>query len=332
MSAQYKKRFEAYFLSKHPKGPKWTAVKTAKYLGATNNFVRRWANRCEQTGNVDDEAGRGRKRTTTKRQDRMIVNLFLKNPSMMLRRARKILSERSVIVSLNMIRQRLMENMVSHKSTVRKPLLTGKQVKKRLEWARQNIDRDWNKVIFTDESSFWLFKPIKRVWCKEGEKFVQRTVKHPAKVHVYGCFSAQGFGKLICFTKNLNAELMLELYKSGLLKSAEKLYGKDNRDWILQEDNDPKHRSRLCTRWKENNGVTTMDWPSQSPDANPIENVWALMKLQIAGKNLKTTKDLIRKLKKIWGSFTLDYAEKLAESCQRRCQLIIDNGGDWTTY
>ena len=66
---------------------------------------------------------------------------------------------------------------------------------------------------------------------------------------------------------------MLQIYEHGFLRSAEKMFGANNKDWILQEDNDPKHRSHLYTSWKAENGITTLGWLSQSPDANPIENV-----------------------------------------------------------
>ena len=56
------------------------------------------------------------------------------------------------------------------------------------------------------------------------------------------------------------------------------------------------------------------------------------MKAKIAGGNLRTIKQLSRQLKRIWKSFSPDFAEKLAESCQRRCQDIIDSGGDWINY
>jgi len=66
-----------------------------------------------------------------------------------------------------------------------------------------------------------------------------------------------------------------------------------NENWLLQENNDPKHRS-LCTAWKQENDV--LDWPSQSPDANPIENVWALMKFKLRGKKIWTVKQLFRQI------------------------------------
>jgi len=148
-------------------------------------------------------------------------------------------------------------------------------------------------------------------------------------VHVWGCFSKQGFGTLHIFTQNLNAAKMLQIYERALLPSAQRWFSSKNENWLLQEDNDPKHRSRLCTAWKQENDVDVLDWPSQSPDTNPIENVWALMKFKLREKKIWTTKQLTRL---IWRSLSEDYALKLVESMPRRCQSIIDNGGDWTTY
>ena len=102
--------------------------------------------------------------------------------------------------------------------------------------------------------------------------------------------------------------------------------------WILQEDNDPKHRSRLCTDWKQENGIITLDWPSQSPDANPIKNVWAYIKQKLRGKRAFTLKQLCREIQRIWRALPLEYAENLVDSMPRRCQAIIDAGGDWTSY
>ena len=110
------------------------------------------------------------------------------------------------------------------------------------------------------------------------------------------------------------------------------MFGADTDDWILQEDNDPRHRSRLCTAWKTENGITNLDWPSQSPDANPIENVWNVLKMKLAGKRVFPLKKLSQKIRKIWQELPTDYAEKLVESMPKSCQAILDNDGNWTIY
>ena len=65
--------------------------------------------------------------------------------------------------------------------------------------------KDWNSVIFTDESTFVL-KKYKRKFCGTFRmKKIIRTIKHSPKIHLWGCFSAHGFGKLYFFTRTLNS-------------------------------------------------------------------------------------------------------------------------------
>ena len=90
----------------------------------------------------------------------------------------------------------------------------------RLTWATENIDRDWSNVLFSDEASFRSRVPMKRAWSAAGERFLQQTVKHSIKIHVWGCFSQRGIGCLELFTENLNAQKMLHIYEHGLLRSA----------------------------------------------------------------------------------------------------------------
>eukprot|EP00727_Mastigamoeba_balamuthi_P004543 m51a1_g14087 hypothetical protein (1760) ;mRNA; f:18686-31090 len=50
-------------------------------------------------------------------------------------------------------------------------------------------------------------------------------LKHPGKVHVWGCFSAEGFGRLYTFTCNLNSKKLCHIYNKALLPSAKKMFG-----------------------------------------------------------------------------------------------------------
>ena len=156
------------------------------------------------------------------------------------------MKQKGLDISYETIRTYLKANNMKWCNTVKKPLLNEKHVTKRLAWARENIDRDFSNVIFTDECSIWACT-LKRAWSTSRNKIVERTVKHGVKVHLWGSFSKQGFSILYLFTCNLNAEKMLEIYKKALLPSAERWFIDKNEDWILQEDNDPKHRSKLCT-------------------------------------------------------------------------------------
>lgn len=101
---------------------------------------------------------------------------------------------------------------------------------------------------------------------------------------------------------------------------------------MLLEDKDPKHTSNASKEWKAENGVNVIKWPAQSPDLNPIENVWSLMKARLKSKKLNTIQGLKCAISKEWQKLTIEYARKLAESCVHRCEAVIASQGDWTLY
>lgn len=333
MSAKYKSRYEAVFLCTHPLGPKMSHTAAAKYMKKSREFVKKWIQRYKVAKNVDDLPERGSKGKVDNKDEKKIVNLFTRNPALTLRQGQAKLKQKGLDISYVTIRSYLHAHGMKYRSTIKKkPLLTEKHVTKRIAWARANIGRDFSNVIFTDECSIWARCIQTRSWSTSTNRLVQRTVKHGIKVHLWGCFSKQGFGTLYLFTYNLDAEKMLKIYKKALLPSAKRWFINKNEDWILQEDNDPKHRSKLCIEWKKKSDIVTLDWPSQSPDANPIENVWAYIKLKLHGRRTYTLKQLSCEIRRIWRSLPLEYAENLVESMPRRCQAIIDAGGDWTNY
>ena len=119
---------------------------------------------------------------------------------------------------------------MQYRPTRQKLLLSEVHMEKRLAWATENVDRDWSNVLFSDEAYFWAWVPIKHAWSDDGERFLQRTVKHPIKIHVWRCFSQRDFVCLELFTENLNAQKMLQIYEHVLLRSAEKMFEANNKD------------------------------------------------------------------------------------------------------
>ena len=132
--------------------------------------------------------------------------------------------------------------------------------------------------------------------------------KHSAKIHVWDAWSSMGTFPLIVFNQNLTGHLYSKILEWGLLAQADALHA---GDWVLLQDNDPKHTSKVVKSWMEENMPgKLMDWPIQSPDMNPIENLFGWMKgrlNRLPHKRPKTIKELKSKLNSLWDSITPEF-------------------------
>lgn len=331
-SEYFSKRFEAVFLHLHHRGPKLSIQQTANQIKKSRHFVQYWVEQWEREKNVDDKPNVQPERSTTPKENERIVDVFEQNPGITLDQGVERLSQANIRVSRSTVRRRLQAKNVQYRPTIKKPLLTKIHVEKRLRWATENLDTDWSKVIYTDESSFWLSNHLSHTWCSASNRTVVRTIKHPQKVHVYGAFCEQGFGNLTIFTGNLDAARMVKLYRSTLLPTARKYYGGDKSKWILLEDNDPKHKSHLCSDWKDEHDIEQMVWPPQSPDCNPIENVWSVIKSRLRGKIFSNIHQLSLYIRRQWLTFPREYAENLSKSMPSRCARVVEQQGEWIKY
>lgn len=85
--------------------------------------------------------------------------------------------------------------------------------------------------------------------------------------------------------------------------------------------------------WLKTNEINFMeDWPPQSPDLNPIENLWDYCEGKLHETKCSTLSELWDKLQAIWQAIPTDLIKKLVDSNPRRIDKIVEKNGNWTGY
>ncbi len=99
----------------------------------------------------------------------------------------------------------------------------------------------------------------------------------------------------------VNAAIYQEILEHFMLPSADKLYG--DADFIFQQDLAPAHTAKGTKSWFNDHGVTVLDWPANSPDLNPIENLWGNVKRKMRDTRPNNADELKATVKKPGASF-----------------------------
>jgi len=238
------------------------------------------------------------------------------------------------------IRAYLKQGGIRAYSAVCKPLLTAPQRKARLQWARTHRDWDadeWRRVIFSDESTVSLLPGIqKRVCYRRPEqrldrKCVQSSVKFPMKVMVWGGIVGDEKLDLSIVEGTLDSIGYMRILRGNVLPFVEA-----DGDWatmIFQHDNAPCHKARRCAQWFERNGISVMEWPPNSGDLSPIENLWHIVKQRVGAETaIHTRAQLIQAIEDAWAGIEPGVVLKLIDTMPRRVQAVLRAKGGPIDY
>jgi len=225
----------------------------------------------------------------------------------------------------------------------KKPALSPKNIKARLEFCKQYKNwtiEDWKKVIWSDETKinryqsdgkeyYWhrLYETIKK-------HHVKPTVKHGGgNIMVWGCFNWWRTGPLVKIDGIMKKDDYLNILKANLPEFID-LSAYPEEELVFQQDRDPKHTAKVVQNWLSIQNFKVLKWPAQSPDLNPIENLWAILKkrLSIYEKVPKNAHDLWLRVQSEWNDIQKPHIEKLVESMPKRIREVKKNKGLWTKY
>ncbi len=99
---------------------------------------------------------------------------------------------------------------------------------------------------------------------------------------------------------NITAPVYQDLLEHFMLPSADQLF--KDADFIFQQDLAPAHTAKCTNSWLNDHGVGVLDWPGNSPDLNPIENLWGIVKRKMRNKRPKNADELKATVKETWAS------------------------------
>lgn len=285
-------------------------------------------------------SGSGRKRKLSKEYLEFFEQEIKIDPKIGSRKLKITLeNEKKIIVSDRNIRRRLCDVGLFGRVACKKPLLTDHNTNSRLEHSKMWLGYDkeeWDRIIWSDETKINLFGSDGRTYVRRKTRSRYNfenlipTVKHGGgNVLVWGCFSSKGVGEISFINGKMNAEEYCRILDTCLLVSANKLC---ISDFIFQQDNDPKHTSSTAKEYLDIKKVKTMSWPSQSPDMNPIENIWGILKRKVELRKPTSIRSLKEIIKEEWKAVTKEQCQKLVNGMHERAFKLWSARGKHTKY
>ena len=257
--------------------------------------------------------------------------------------AKRITETSGKKISAQTVRNILKQNGLVARVKKKRPLLSKRNRKLRLEFAQKYSQwtvSDWKKIIFSDETKINRLGSDGRkwIWKKKNASLTDREVIPTLKfgggsLMLWGCFLYSGVGCSCRIEGNMDAKLYAEILEGEFLQTLDH-YSLDKSKIIFQQDNDPKHKSRLAMNWFKDNGIELLDWPPQSPDLNPIEHIWDYLKrkLNAYGNPAEGIHELWERVQTEWENIPTDFCYKLIKSMPSRIASVLKVKGGYTKY
>lgn len=321
-------------------GVKYSEI--ARFFNCAKSTIGRLVQRHRQTGSVRDRARPGRERCTTPIQDNQIRLTHLRDR---FRPATKTAQDtpgtHNPRISSSTVRRRLRVFGIKAHRPVRGAILTRVRRQARLTWTRQHrnwIQRQWNSVLFSDESRFCLNKADgrDRAYRRQGERYADCCVREVDRwegngVMVWGGISFRHKTQIVFIDGYLTAD---DYINDVLDSHVVPFYAQHPDVTMFQHDNARPHSANITQEYLHAEGIDVLPWPSFSPDLNPIEHLWDQMKRRIRNRDNAPSNriQLVQAIQEEWDNIPQRQIQNLIRSMNRRCEACITARGGHIRY
>jgi hypothetical protein len=192
------------------------------------------------------------------------------------------------------------------------------------------------QVIFSDETYIDVRPPVAQYVRRSSTETIRQEHCNAHKPYLqrvmfWGAFCSDGPLALVPLSGTMNGEKYKAILRDHLVPFLEDLPLAEA--YCFQQDNAPAHTAHATMHFLGENGVDVIKWPPFSPDLNPIENLWGVIKRKVGKEVITTKNDVLHHALQVWNSLeTKNMCRKLSDSMPRRIRMCIKNKGRYIPY
>ena len=150
---------------------------------------------------------------------------------------------------------------------------------------------------------------------------------------IWGCMAADGVGEMFVCEGRMNSEKYINVLETVLISSLTHIFGDTNvRGITFQQVNAPCHKSAIKMRWFKDSNTILLDWPAQSPDLNPIEHLWDILKRKMREHSITSKTALRNALIQELDAVSAETCARFVRSMPQRIAAVIKANGGPTKY